>query len=111
MTYPNTPGFKDRGGFTTSREAAEGVKPKAPTLRERVMNRLLAGPQTPEAIAGALGVHYTTIRPRLSELRKKGLVTPTGDRAESALGGKALIWRRCTPAETAAFLERGDAGQ
>lgn len=110
MTYPrDSPGFKDRGPYSTSRAAADGVASKAGTLKARVMNRLLAGPQTPEAIAEALGEHYTTIRPRLSELRATGLVVPTGETARSALGKKALLWRRCTSLETQAFLEAKEA--
>lgn len=103
--YPLThPGFKDRGPYGTSKAAADGIAPKAPSLRERVLNRLLAGPQTPEAVADALGQHFTVVRPRFSELRAAGLIVPTGDKGSGALGGKALLWRRCTPGETASFL-------
>ena len=109
MTYPNSPGYKDRGGCSTSRDAAEGIRPRAMTLKERVLNRLLAGPQTPEAIAEAIGAHYTTVRPRLSELRTQGLVVPTGETARSALGAKSIVWRRATAQEIAEHAAK--AGQ
>lgn len=89
--YPASPGFKREG---TSREAAISAKPRAPLLRERVLNALtLRGPMTPDECATFLGLHLLSVRPRFTELKAMGKIEETGVRRANASGMKANVWR------------------
>lgn len=95
--YPNAPGFKEP---TTSRDAAEKIKPIAKTLRDQVLNALRVewpGGLTADEVAAKLGRSEFSIRPRLSELLRlraidphttKGVVT----RRDNASGMSAIVW-------------------
>lgn len=95
--YPNTPGFKEA---TTSRDAAEKIKPIAKTLRDQVLQVLRVqwpGGLTADEVAAKLGRREFSIRPRLSELRKmraimecdnKGVVL----RRTNESGMSAIVW-------------------
>lgn len=75
MTYPDTPGFKTGGA---SREAAEAIADKVPTLRERVLDAYHEyGPMTADECAEVLGELFISVRPRVSELHRMGLLTKT----------------------------------
>lgn len=66
----------------TSRDAASEIRPKAATIRARVM-ALLRSP--------------TAARPRLSELRNAGSVKDSGDRHVSRFGKKIIAWVATEP--------------
>lgn len=87
--FPNAPGFKRR---ETSRQAADDMKPKARTLRDRCFSELALGPKTADQVAEILRRSVLTIRPRISELVKLGLIYDTGRTAENASGKQAVIW-------------------
>lgn len=87
--YPDAPGWKAR---ETSRAAAEGIAPRAKTLRERVLDAVRAEPGTPEAIADRLGEPVMNCRPRLSELSARALVKDSGRRGPAMGGRKSIIW-------------------
>ena len=95
--YPNAPGWKGRA---TSREAAQGMAPKATTIRDRVLASLKRYPGTPEDIAGRIAEPVMNVRPRFSELAAKGLIEDTGRRGPASGGRWATIWR-VTPATAA----------
>jgi predicted ArsR family transcriptional regulator len=94
--YPIMPGYKEGG---TSKDAAAAVAPSAGTIRMTVLRHILSTPSTADEVAAALGMDILTIRPRVSELRKKEFV----DRARHETGaflrrnndsGKAAqVWR------------------
>lgn len=89
--YPDAPGYKARD---TSREAAEGVAPKARSLRARVFDALRElGEGTPEAVAAHLGEPLMNVRPRFSECAAKGDIVDTGRRGLADGGRKSIIWR------------------
>jgi hypothetical protein len=88
--YPDAPGFKARD---TSRAAAEGVAPKAGTLRARVLDAIRANPGTPEEIAARLGEPVLNTRPRCAELSAKGLIEDSGQRGPAMGGRRAIIWQ------------------
>jgi predicted ArsR family transcriptional regulator len=94
FSYPYTAGYKEP---TTSRENAERIEKsgKAETLRQRVLSCFQASGAiaTADEIAAFLGEHILAIRPRLSELRAKGLIEPTGERRQSSCGGTAHVWK------------------
>lgn len=97
MTYPDTPGFK--GDIETGREAAAAFAHKLSSRQAEVLAALADGPATAEQLGAKLDRHWYLIRPRISELKTKGLVVPTGRRPKSALGGKTHEVRLTTAAE------------
>jgi predicted Rossmann fold nucleotide-binding protein DprA/Smf involved in DNA uptake len=89
--YPDEPGFKEP---TTSKDAAEAMKPRAPGLRTRAKLALAEhGPMTPDEIAAAVGVSVLSMRPRITELKLLGEIELTGERHCNLSGLKANVWR------------------
>lgn len=91
--YPDVPGFKKAG---TSEAAAEAIKPRAPTLRNRALaelERIQPAGLTPDQVARRMGCSVLSIRPRMTELFKLGLIEPTGERRPNASGIEADVWR------------------
>jgi predicted ArsR family transcriptional regulator len=92
--YPYTAGFKEH---STSKDAAETIEAsgRATTLRDRVQAFFDAGHQaTADEVAGILKEPFRAVQPRLSELRAKGLIVPTGERRKGSGGGSAHVWRK-----------------
>lgn len=88
--YPNAPGWKEG---ETSREAAEEIAERAATQRTKVFNYIYDHPgHTSDEIAAALHESVLTIRPRVSELRKKQLIVNDG-RGKNRSGKAAHRWR------------------
>lgn len=104
----DAPGFKgDLNG-----PGADGARHYAPQLAKRqrqVLDGLGAGPKNAEQISEEIGLHWYLVRPRLTELERKGLVAKTGGRGRSALGGQSTMYRPTTDAERAAFQVQGEA--
>jgi len=75
----------------TSREAAERIADKTPSLRQRVLDALTQRPMTDEEIATTLNLNPSTARPRRIELVQRGLVVEHGIAITSS-GRKAVIW-------------------
>ena len=88
--YPNQPGWKSEG---TSRIAAESIKPRAETLRERVYWLLQHHELTADETAQRLGLSVLSVRPRLSELNKMGKIVETNVRRRNESGVFAAVWR------------------
>ena len=88
--YPQAPGWKGRD---TSRNAAQGIAPRAKSLRAQVYDALKQAPGSPEQIAERLGVPVMNCRPRFSELAARNLITDSGRRAEAMGGRRAIVWR------------------
>lgn len=114
MTYPQTPGWKASSTGETARAAALRMIPKAPTLRDRVLSLLEAGPAIPETLLARLraeGVStvLTSVRPRCSELTRMGLICDSGRRQPGEGGCMAIVWRVTTPEERAAFAAQQEA--
>jgi DNA-binding IclR family transcriptional regulator len=101
MTYPTTPGHK--GTLETGRQGAEYFAPKVGRRQAEVLDALREGPGTAEEIAERTGRHWYITRPRISELKAKGLLVDTGERVASAFGGKTHRVRLATAEELAAF--------
>jgi len=104
-------GAVDRAEDSISADVARKITPKPPRLWEQILRSLVNGPATPEQISKAIGRHFTTVRPRISELARRGKVIATGQRGDGALGGKSMIWRLATPSEIEAFEAVRMAGQ
>ena len=91
MTYPNTPGHK--GPAETSRAAADAIKPKAATVRQRVLWEIGIGARTADEVAAMVGLSILAVRPRCSELARLGLIADTGMRRPNESGRMAVVWR------------------
>jgi hypothetical protein len=99
--YPDAPGWREP---TTSRDAAEKIKPVARTLRDQVLEILRAAwpaGLTADEVAAKLGKTEFSIRPRFSELRKLGLIGPVAAAPHpskkqltrpNASGVEAIVW-------------------
>lgn len=83
------PGYKEG---TTSRDAALAVAGRAETLREKSLDALRKMPLTADEVAMLLDESVLTIRPRLTELRKAGLIARTGDRRQNNSGKFAHVF-------------------
>ena len=102
--YPNAPGSKGPDG--TSQAAADAMARSAPTLRRRALATLdWLGKASALEVIEAANVCREALQPRLSELRRLGLVEATGDRRRNPSGKSAAVLRltdlgRLTLAET-----------
>jgi predicted HTH transcriptional regulator len=90
LAYPNQPGARRT---KTSRAAAKSVAPKVPRLRDRVLAVLKQTPMTPDECAGRLGESVLAIRPRVTELKKLGLIVDTGQTRLNASKLKASVFK------------------
>ena len=89
--YPDEPGYKSR---STSKAAADGVAPKARSLRQRVYDYIRDhGPATPEEIAAGLGEPLHNVRPRAAELSTRGFIEDSGLRGVAAGGRASIKWK------------------
>lgn len=89
-SYPESPGYKESGA---SREAALSMQEDAATLRGRALDLLKWEALTADEVAARLSRSILSIRPRISELRAKGLVENTGARRVNASGKAAAVWK------------------
>lgn len=88
--YPHQPGYRREG---TSRRAAEAMKPRAPTLRDKVIMALKVEEMTADETAAALDKSILSIRPRFSEALALGLIADTGRTRANDSGVQATVWR------------------
>lgn len=78
-----------------SKDAAQGIAPRAGTLRDMVHKALAtAGPEgmTDEQIGSATGLKGNTVRPRRVELVELGVVCKTKRRRKLVSGNTATVW-------------------
>ena len=90
--YPNFPGFK--GPDKTGQESAEAIAPCVSHLRQLALRTLAQiGPATVLEAVVAAGVTRESLQPRYSELRRMGLVEPSGERKRNPSGKSASVLR------------------
>jgi predicted ArsR family transcriptional regulator len=86
-----------QGDPDTSRLAALDNDPRAGTQREAVLRAIARSPGTAEDVATRLGwasgASGNSAAKRLSELKARGLVEPTGDRYRTSMGSLADEYR------------------
>jgi len=87
--YPLFPGFVS--GSDTSKAAAEAISDPAPTIRGNVLYVLERHSMTADEVANALNHSILTVRPRVTKLRKVGLVRDTGQRRANESGKRAAV--------------------
>lgn len=92
MLYPNGPGHRR---IDTSVEAAAMIAPAAGKLQRMVLDAIadagLSG-RTTDEVACFLDLSRTSVQPRTSELRRKGLIRDSGRRRPNASGVRAIVW-------------------
>jgi len=76
----------------TQREAFELIAPLRSELQRRVLNQFDRGNFTADEVAGNLGIHILTARPRVAELVKKGFLIESGQRRVNESGRPATVW-------------------
>ena len=84
--YPDIPGFRDA---QASREAARAITVRAGTLRRLVLSRYRAAYPAglaADEVAKAMGASVLSIRPRVTELKRAGLLEQTPDRHRNDSG-------------------------
>jgi len=78
---------------TTSRSAAEAIKPDRNRLRARVLRHLaISGGATCDEVCEALGMGGNTARPRIRELVLLGRIADSGLTRPTASGRRAIVW-------------------
>jgi hypothetical protein len=93
LIYPDAPGFKAAG---SSEEAAEKTAGRANVMRATVLTAFRnCYPQgrTADEIASSLNMTVLSVRPRVSELHRSGLLANTGQRRTNSSGMSATVWR------------------
>ena len=91
MIYPAHPGARDRD---TSIAAADAIAPQAPNLRTATKSALAASEPhglTADEVAAVLGLSILSIRPRVTELSRMGVIEDSGARRANQSGKK---WKR-----------------
>ena len=90
--YPDAPGHRQ---VDTSVAAADALAPKLGRLQRLVQTTIrdagLAG-LTADELAARLEMDRSSVQPRTSELRRKGLIRDSGQRRANATGKKAIVW-------------------
>lgn len=82
-----------------SKDAAEAIKAKCPTLRQRVYDCLVLftesamGGLTDAECQRILKIDPSTQRPRRIELVERGMVVDSGETRKTKSGRKATVWR------------------
>jgi predicted transcriptional regulator len=95
-TYPTKPGYQARD---TSKAAATHITAECVTLRQRSFALIgnISEPErwrTPDEIAELLHESVLSIRPRMTELVRFGLIEDSDQRRSNASGRMAIVYRR-----------------
>lgn len=100
MSYPVEPGYKTGGA---SQKAAVAIKGKAPTIAAQVLAHIQEnGPSTPTQISQEIGRSFLSVRPRCSELYKRGKIKKTEWTKESPHGGTEHYYALASSSRSAA---------
>lgn len=81
-----------RRNSDTSKAAAESMRESVAELEYQVLEALrLYGPMTSDEVAHAIGRSILSVRPRITELKARGLIADTGRRRANESGRSAAI--------------------
>lgn len=87
--YPNYPGHDDSD---TSKEAAEAIAPHINRLQQIALTAIReSGGLTREELSDKTGNPPASIHPRVSELKKMGLIRDSGLRRRNRSGKRAIV--------------------
>jgi DNA-binding MarR family transcriptional regulator len=90
--YPNAPGHR---GVDTSIEAAAAIAPKLGHLQKLVLATIRDAKgygRTCNELAKVLKIDRSSIQPRTSELKLKGLIEDSKRRRRNSSGVNAIVW-------------------
>ena len=83
-----------RGAADTEVEAAEKVAPRVTGLRLRVLRHLSQfGAATGEQVAAGMDEWLYSVKPRITELSRYGLVEDTGERLMNQRKRREIVWQ------------------
>lgn len=92
--YPKTAGFKET---TTSKEAADSIdrRQRAKIIREKCIDlfRININGLTADECAMLIDENVLSVRPRITELKRDGLIEKTGLRRPSSTNTSSHVWR------------------
>ena len=77
----------------TTQIAAMPTTAAALVLRAMCADELKERDLTADEVATLLGKSVLTIRPRISELARAGVITDSGNRRPNASGHNAIVWK------------------
>ena len=92
MPYtPNRTGYRNTD---TSALAAVQVEPKTKIMRDAILAAMKrhGAPVGADELAEIMDVNTLAVRPRLTELRDKGLIRDTGPRGQTNMGKSCILW-------------------
>lgn len=107
--YPAVAGSK--GEAETGKEAAASMNPHLGRLQRLVADTVKSAAEygmTPEELCEATGLERTTLQPRTSELRAKGVLRDSGLRRLNRSRKKAIVWVYVPEEERAALIAAND---
>ena len=99
--YPDVPGHR---GTDTSIAAATAIAPVSARIQRMVLLAIAeVGSRglTAEELATRLSMERTTVQPRTTELRRRGLIDDSGQRRRNRNGKSAIVWTAVISGETA----------
>ena len=97
--YPCCP---SPGVTDTSRQAAEAILPRVQTLREKALAVIRERPSSADEVSEALNESVLSMRPRVTELFKLGLIYDSGQRRKNQYGRNCIVWTT-VPEQTKLF--------
>lgn len=88
--YPLSPGYQ---AVDTSYRAARKIRKAADKIMDACFELLKREALTPDEVAAKLNRFPGSVRPRCTELKKRGLVEPTGEERPSSFGSPMEVLR------------------
>ena len=91
-TYPDAPGHRY---VETSIAAADAIAPKLGRLQRMAEGAIRNAGEiglTTDELEDLLGFQRWSLRPRTSELKRKGLICDSGRRRQNSTGKLAIVW-------------------
>lgn len=107
--YPNCAGSK--GEAETGKDAAAAMNLHLGRVQQLVADTVEAAGargMTPEELSEATGLERTTVQPRTSELRAKGILRDSGQRRLNRSRKRAIVWVYVPKDERAALIAAND---
>ena len=87
--YPDSPGTAP---VDTSVDAGARIAGKANIIREQCLTIFSRGGFTADEVAARIGLHWQSVRPRITELKTTGHIIDTGTRRPSAMGSPQAVF-------------------
>lgn len=88
---PKTAPFSNE---TTSKEAAQSLKPDLGRIQKLVFDFIAAKPSTAREVEDALSMRTQTVTARIRELVLAGRLEDSGEKRTTDSGRKAIVWRK-----------------